>query len=118
MSKKYSNDDPERFARINIYTRPNFISGRYAKGGFNLDFYNFKQNSKDLHLMIERADIADELISKAHSEGKNIDDPDVLMTIACKFNKSIESKKRSGLRTQKLIYLIISGVIILWLFLT
>lgn len=104
-------------AMVNVRSRKNDIVGRYkAGGGFGLDFYSNDYEVENYRWILERADIADKLIAQANSEGKNIDDPEVLKIIAREVDENIKSAKRSGAWLNYLIYLIIPGIIIWWLF--
>lgn len=104
-------------AVLDVYKRDNYIHGRYEMGGgFGLDFYSSDYQIENHKWITERANFADEKIKEAESKGKNINDPEVLSEIALEVTEYIKSGKRNGAWINYLIYLVIPGLIIWWLF--
>jgi hypothetical protein len=93
-----------------IYTRVNYLNGRYDKGNFGLTGIDYS-STPDGELL-RKADLVDEMISREASRGKNVDDPQVLQTIATAIQEtSVPEKTFLG----GLISIAVIGVILFFL---
>lgn len=100
-------------AVADVLTRPNEMNGRYKKGGgFGLNFYSDDYEIENYRWITERADVADEMIRQAESEGRNVDDPLVLKEIARDVIKNIKLGKSRGSFIKYIIYLFIPIIIV------
>lgn len=83
-------------ARANILGRPNEMNGRYKAGNFGLDFWDEERLPEPLERIIQRADLADQLIAEAESHGQDVDNPMVLKELAAKVNKTVGRSSLQG----------------------
>lgn len=73
--------------RLEIYTRANYLNGRYSKADFGLTDIDI--SSGEAEEIKRRADFVDEIINRAQIEGCDVDDVKELQRIA----ESIGGKK-------------------------
>ena len=101
-----------------VFSRSNAINGRYQKGGgFGLDFYSENYEIENYHWITERANIADNKIKEAESEGKDVDNPEILKGLAVEVDQIVKAGKSNGSYINYIIYLGIPIVILIALFL-
>ncbi len=101
-----------------VVSRPNAINGRYTKANFGLDFWADDYEIENFRWIKERADVADKKIAEAQSQGKNVDDRNVLADVAHEVKEDIKTGKKNGAWINYLIYLgipIIVAVIIFFI---
>jgi hypothetical protein len=67
-------------AKADVVSREN--ARRYEIGGFGLDFWDDDYVPESPQRIIKRVNLADKFIVEAEAEGRNIDDPEVLKSLA------------------------------------
>jgi len=89
-TKKFEDLNKGEQILASLYSRINYINGNYqAAKIFGLENLDSFINDKDvffLETLKVRADSADKIIAEAKSQGKNIDDPDVIKELGEKIN--------------------------------
>jgi len=76
--------------KADLYSRPNYICGKYQTAGIT-DLVNFTRIRGQYINVLKRlqtlADLADRTFEEAKAEGRDIDDPNVLMELGKKINE-------------------------------
>lgn len=100
-----------------VVSRTNALNGRYTKADFGLDFWSDSYEIENFRWIKERADVADKKIAIAQSQGKNVDDPNILADIANEVKEDIKTGKKNGAFVNYFVYLGIPIIIVIIIFL-
>jgi hypothetical protein len=87
MRVKIAMDNEElKNVQADVVSRDNGIASRYKIGSFGLDFWDNDYVPESPQRILERVNLADKLIAEAETEGANINDPEILRSLAEKIH--------------------------------
>lgn len=111
-SKYYNDDNPFDRIRADIYSRQNYLNGKYKLGKFGLEFGDKDYNPESPERIKKKADLADDLIAKAEEAGKDTNNKDILLNLGSEaksiMGTSISAKESKMTAVMNMFQLIMS----------